>query len=549
MRVSQTISNGNQTVALIPVSPLAATTQYTVNVANVQDFSGNVLPARITSTFTTANSADLTTPRLSTTNPVANTTGVSTSTTIQVQFSKPINPLTVPSSTFYAYLYVTSIPAAGTISVSADGQAATLTPSEPLASSTLYYVQLTSGITDLEGHSLGTSNYFSFTTGQGGTEPPPVIAALSPARAAVGATVDINGSYFGTSQGSSTVTFNGVEATVTSWGDAQIVVTVPSGATTGNIVVTVNGVASNAMLFTVQVTPSTTSISPTSATVGTGSDFGSTQSNSTVNFYGSSTQPTIQSWSDTAITLSVPADATTGPVYVQVGSLNALSPTDFSVNQITKLTDSLGNHSQYTFSVQGGEWFTQNSSGSGCSTCSVRGNITNVPDVYGNIQTSTDDIGSTSTYTHDGNSNVTSASQPLNSSTTATTSYTYNSFSEVLTMTDPLGNLTTNTYDPHGNLLTVTTPKPNANTSASVTQFAYDNKGELTQITDPLNHVTTLTYNSVGLIASITDAQNNTTSYQYDAFGNLSAITGSITNPVRYTGREPAHPAQGEKCS
>ena len=43
---------------------------------------------------------------------------------------------------------------------------------------------------------------------------------------------------------------------------------------------------------------------------------------------------------------------------------------------------------------------------------------------------------------------------------TVTTSYTYNSFGEVLTMTDPLGNVTTNTYDTNGNLLTVTSPAP-----------------------------------------------------------------------------------------
>lgn len=53
---------------------------------------------------------------------------------------------------------------------------------------------------------------------------------------------------------------------------------------------------------------------------------------------------------------------------------------------------------------------------------------------------------------------MTSASKPLNVNTTATTSYTYNSFGEVLTMTDALGNTTTNTYDANGNLLTVSSP-------------------------------------------------------------------------------------------
>ena len=88
------------------------------------------------------------------------------------------------------------------------------------------------------------------------------------------------------------------------------------------------------------------------------------------------------------------------------------------------------------------------SQGPGCSTCSLRGNITNIGDVYGNTSSTTDDLGNTTTYTYDSNNNLASVAKPLNSTTTATTSYTYNSFGEVLTATDPLGNTTTNTYDP-----------------------------------------------------------------------------------------------------
>ena len=83
-----------------------------------------------------------------------------------------------------------------------------------------------------------------------------------------------------------------------------------------------------------------------------------------------------------------------------------------------------------------------------------------------------------------------SITQPAVGGTHPQTTYTYNSFGEVLTMTDALGNMTTNTYDSHGNPLTVTTPAPNSNTAASVTQFAYNSLGELTQITDPLGRIT-----------------------------------------------------------
>jgi hypothetical protein len=51
------------------------------------------------------------------------------------------------------------------------------------------------------------------------------------------------------------VTFNRIAATPTSWSAASIIVQVPSGATTGPVVVTVGGQASNGVNFT--VTPAT----------------------------------------------------------------------------------------------------------------------------------------------------------------------------------------------------------------------------------------------------------------------------------------------------
>jgi len=51
--------------------------------------------------------------------------------------------------------------------------------------------------------------------------------------------------------GSSTVKFNGTVATPTNWNATSIVAPVPSGTTSGNVVVTVSGAASNGVGFTV----------------------------------------------------------------------------------------------------------------------------------------------------------------------------------------------------------------------------------------------------------------------------------------------------------
>jgi IPT/TIG domain len=79
----------------------------------------------------------------------------------------------------------------------------------------------------------------------------PSITSLSPSSGAVGTLVTITGTNFGATQGTSTITFNGTVATPTSWSATSIVAPVPAGATTGNVVVTVGGQASNGSSFTV----------------------------------------------------------------------------------------------------------------------------------------------------------------------------------------------------------------------------------------------------------------------------------------------------------
>src|SRR6185436_15563295 len=110
----------------------------------------------------------------------------------------------------------------------------------------------------------------------------PTISTLNPISGPVGTAVTIAGANFGTTKGSSTVTFNGTLATPTTWSDTSITVPVPSGATTGNVVVTVGGLASNGVSFTVTVPPTINTLSPTAGQIGTavtiaGANFGATK--------------------------------------------------------------------------------------------------------------------------------------------------------------------------------------------------------------------------------------------------------------------------------
>jgi RHS repeat-associated protein len=90
---------------------------------------------------------------------------------------------------------------------------------------------------------------------------PPVITSLSSGIGSIGNSITLAGANFGASQLASAVTFGGAAAVVASWNASQIGVTVPVGATTGNVTVTVNGVASNGIAFT--VLPATIQATPT----------------------------------------------------------------------------------------------------------------------------------------------------------------------------------------------------------------------------------------------------------------------------------------------
>jgi rhamnogalacturonyl hydrolase YesR len=77
----------------------------------------------------------------------------------------------------------------------------------------------------------------------------PTVSSLSPNNGPIGTAVTITGTNFGAAQGS--VSFNGTAALVTNWSASSILVAVPTGATSGNIVVTAGGVQTNGVNFTV----------------------------------------------------------------------------------------------------------------------------------------------------------------------------------------------------------------------------------------------------------------------------------------------------------
>lgn len=82
--------------------------------------------------------------------------------------------------------------------------------------------------------------------------PTPTLVSVSPDSGKTNDTITIVGNNFGTTRGTSIVTFGSVNAgTYISWSGTQIKAVVPSGVTTGNvnIAVTVTGKSSNTKIF------------------------------------------------------------------------------------------------------------------------------------------------------------------------------------------------------------------------------------------------------------------------------------------------------------
>jgi hypothetical protein len=158
----------------------------------------------------------------------------------------------------------------------------------------------------------------------------PVLSALGLTQGPIGASITITGSGFGATQaqGSSTITFNGTPATATSWSDISVDTSVPAGATTGNVVITVGGTQSNPLVFTVTPPPNITGVNPNAGPIGTvvnvtGTNFGPTVGTRSSGLLFNGTVARTTSWSNTLIVAPVPVSATSGNVVVSVGGINS----------------------------------------------------------------------------------------------------------------------------------------------------------------------------------------------------------------------------------
>ena len=104
--------------------------------------------------------------------------------------------------------------------------------------------------------SLATATFDSVSVSSAAA-PAPIIAGVSATTGSIGSQVVISGTGFGASQGGSAVLLNGAAVTINTWSGTSITITIPPGATSGPLLVSIapNMNDSNAIPFTVTSQP------------------------------------------------------------------------------------------------------------------------------------------------------------------------------------------------------------------------------------------------------------------------------------------------------
>jgi YD repeat-containing protein len=397
---------------------------------------------------------------------------------------------------------------------------------------------------------LATATFDNVSITLGGSLANPVVTSLSPSTGAPGTPVTVSGSGFGATQGSSSVTFNGATAAVTSWSDTQIAVVVPDGATSGPVNAIVGNITGVGPTFTVKLTAQLTdSLGNASTYISSvfGGQWAYTDSDGS-GCSSCSTRGTIHNqydsngnllWTTDALgnTVSYKYDSSNNQIsqFAPVDS-NTIATTSYTYNtlgEVLTVTDPLNHVTTNAYDSKGNlTSVTQPVPGTGASASVTqfaydsKGELTQITDPLGHITTIaynavglissiTDAQNNVTSYQYDAHGNRTSVTDALNHQTT----FAYDAGDRLTTITYPDSTTTTFTYDSRGRRTSVT------DQNGKTTAYAYDDADRLITVTDAANNVTTYGYDTENNLTSITDANGNATAFAYDAYGRVTRTT------------------------
>ncbi|HTD25004.1 MAG TPA: Ig-like domain-containing protein [Terriglobales bacterium] len=374
---------------------------------------------------------------------------------------------------------------------------------------------------------------------------------LSPNIGTVNSSVIIQGSNFGNG-GQGSVTFNGTTATTTTWSNNSITATVPAGATSGNVVVTVAGIASNGVNLPILTS---LAISPRNPVVpnGTPKQFtvtgtytgGSTQDlTNTVNWTSSST--TVATINSSGLATTIAQGSTT--IRAALGSvsdstaLTVGSPTLASV-AVTPASPvaTRGATRQFTATGTYTDGSTQNltstvtwtSSAPAIATINSSGLATAVAQGSSTITATSGSLSNSTPLTVTASAPVTIAVAPGNTTVTAGATQQYTA-----TGTYP-DNSTQNLTSTAS--WTSSAPAVISINSAGLSTALSAGSAMITASAAGVNGSTNVTvgagavnyiYDDLGRLVGVVAQNGNAATYNYDPVGNILSITRQAPNQV-----------------
>ena len=350
-------------------------TENTADFLNIYDGANSSAP--LIGAFTGTGSVGTVPTTITATNATGKLTLVFTSnnTTTRAGFAAAISCVSVPSITSFtptsglpgASVVITGTNFTGATAVAFNGTAATtytvnsatqITATVPVFANTGPISVTNAGVT-----ATSATNF---------TVPPPTIASFTPTSGLAGTSVVITGTNLTQAL---VVTFNSAAATFVVNSNTQITATVPIGVSTGPVgIISAAGTATSTTNFTIPP-PTITSFTPTSGAAGTSVVITGTNFTGTTDVAFNTVAATFVVNSNTQITATVPADASTGPVRVNNSGVTVASTGIFNTGLYTMdnqavstctgtFTDSGGPNNNYQDNEAFTKTFTPGTAGS-----------------------------------------------------------------------------------------------------------------------------------------------------------------------------------------
>ena len=199
--------------------------------------------------------------------------------------------------------------------------------------------------------------------------------------------------------------------------------------------------------------------------------------------------------------------------------------------RLTAVADSAGNRIEYALDGAGNR-IGESTKGAGGV---LKRTLSRVYNTLGQLATQADAQSNPTDFTYDANGNAKTVTDALGH----VTSNDYDPLNRLKRTLQDVGGIEAETkfeYDANDNLTKVTDPK------GLDTTYSYNGFGDLVQLSSPDTGTTTYTYDSAGNRASQTDARGITTTYQYDALNRLMQVgypTASLNVAYTYDVTQP----------